>query len=424
MSQAQSENDELQEGYQEIQIGPEKLEIPEEWTVTTVGDVASRFISGGTPDSDNEDYWGGDIPWTTAAVVEGPQFEGNKDFITQEGLKNSSASVVPEGSILFGTRVNVANVGRTKKEIAISQDLTGIVLDENKVDPDFVAWHLLLNQGKIRDRYSQGSTIQGMLTADLKTLPLLSPSLPEQRRIADILSTVDEQIQQTDEIIQETKELKRGLMQDLYTRGIKDDREMQSTRIGEIPVNWDLKIIDQHAEVVSGTHVKSDLVSDDDSLTPYITGPSDFTRNGIQVSKYTDSPTSFCEIGDTLVTVKGMSCGKSTFADSSVSISRQLKAVRPGTDLDEKYLFYWIRYKEQLLYVLAQGTRQLGLSTSDLTTLPIPVPSYEEQEEIGDILSKVDKKIDQEMESKQDLEDLKRGLMEDLLTGKVRVSTD
>ncbi len=424
MSEALEQSD-LREDYKTVQLGPREIPVPGEWDVVPFNEAIELNPKYDKSDNGPFDYLPMDAVDEDKQTIE-YWTQREKDDCTTTWFKNGDtvyAKITPcteNGKIAFIDGMST-EVGSGSTEFLVFHPREGVT-DERFVYylsnlPEFRSVTISLMEGSTGRQRIPSDVFKGSLN-----IPL--PSLPEQRRIVDILSKVDEQIQQTDEIIQETKELKRGLMQDLYTRGTEDDREMRSTRIGEIPVNWDLKIIDQHAEVVSGTHVKSDLVSDDDSLTPYITGPSDFTRNGIQVSKYTDSPTSFCEIGDTLVTVKGMSCGKSTFADSSVSISRQLKAVRPGTDLDEKYLFYWIRYKEQLLYVLAQGTRQLGLSTSDLTTLPIPVPSYEEQEEIGDILSKVDKKIDQEMQSKQDLEDLKRGLMQDLLTGKVRVNTD
>jgi len=417
----------LQDGWKLETIGPVSVEIPADWDMVTLNDV-----------SDNSGQYGAN---------ESAQEFDKKEFryiritdISEKGiLKNADKQSIPidgnekyrleEGDLLF------ARTGSVGRSYLYSEDDSDVpcafagYLIRYKINSNINTEYLKqYTDSRYFDKWvnsiARSTTHANINASEYSSLDIPYPPLPEQQRIADILSTVDKQIQQTDEIIQETKELKRGLMQDLYVRGTKHDRETQSTRIGEIPVSWDLAIMDKCAEVISGTHVKSALVSDDDSLTPYITGPSDFTRTGIQVSKYTNSPSSFCEIGDTLVTVKGMSCGKSTFADSAVSISRQLKAIRPGTDLDEKYLFYWIRYKEQLLYVLAEGTRQLGLSTSDLTTLPIPVPPFEEQEEIGRILSEIDKKISQEIQTKQDLEGLKRGLMQDLLTGKVRVSTD
>jgi len=322
---------------------------------------------------------------------------------------------------LLSVRAPVGDLNVATEHCCIGRGLAAISGGES--DTQFLYYLLDSEQSRLMS-YSQGSTFDSINSGVLEKFPIQLPPLPEQRRIADILSTVDEQIQQTGETIEKAKELKRGLMQDLFSSGIGLNNATQSTRIGELPESWLLTTIDNYADVVSGTHIKSDLVSDDESQTPYITGPSDFTRLGIHVTKYTDSPASHCKEGDTLVTVKGMSCGKSTFADSRVCISRQLKAIRPKEDLDEKYFFYWIRHKEQLLYTLAEGTRQLGLSTSDLTSFSIPIPPLEEQQEIGRVLSGTDQKISQEKQSKQYFQELKRGLMQDLLTGKVRVTAD
>ncbi len=426
MSESVKQSD-IQEGYKQVQLGPKSVKIPSEWTVRKLDELTS-----------NSGNYGANI----SAVDYDPEKPryiritdiGDDGFLKDDDRKSISREdaedyYLSEGDLLFARTGATAGKSYLCREdepdAAYAGYLIRFEVDRSKVDPDFLALYV---QSKLYenwvDRITRHGAQENINASEYRSLDILYPPLSEQRRIAGILSTVDKQIQQTDEMVEKTKELKRGLMQDLYTRGTKPDRKTRSTRIGEIPINWTLATIGQYAEIISGTHVKSDLVSDDESLTPYITGPADFTRNGIQVSKYTDSPSSFCEEGDTLVTVKGMSCGKSTFADSPVSISRQLKAIRPGADLDEKYLFYWVRYKQQLLYVLAEGTRQLGLSTSDIASLPIPIPPSEEQEQIGDLLSKVDEKVSQEIQSKQHFQDLKRGLMQDLLTGTVRVNAD
>lgn len=440
MSQIQSGNNQSEEGYQEVQIGPEKLEIPEDWTVTTVSDVASRFISGGTPDSGNEDYWGGDIPWTTAAVVEGPQFEGEKDFITQEGLEDSSASLVPEGSILFGTRVNVANVGRTRKEIAISQDLTGIILDESKVDPDFATWFLLLNQSKIRDRYSQGSTIQGMLTDDLKSLPLLSPPLPQQRRIADILSTVDEQIQQTDEIFQETKSLRDSLLQDVFG-DLNSKSDQKKVQLGpfqiQIPDYWETVYLNDlnqdgypicYGVVQPGEHDESGIpllnIEDVDD-TGQIQRESIHKISADLHEQYSRSQ---LQGGEVLVSVKG-TVGNIIHLDEEIgeaNISRDLARITPTTDLDARWLKYCLSTKiyQDLIDVFSTGSTRASLNIGELRKIPIICPPVSEQERISEILSTVESEIEIERRTKQHLQNLKRGLMQDLLTGKVRVDPD
>jgi type I restriction enzyme S subunit len=438
MSQIERKINEFQEGYKEIQIGPDQLKIPEEWTVTTIEDVATRFISGGTPDSDNEEFWGGDIPWTTCAVVEGPHFDGEKDFITQEGLKNSSASLVPEGSILFGTRVNVANVGRTCKEIAISQDLTGIVLDEEKIDPDFITWYLLFNQEKIRDRYSQGSTIQGMITADLKSLPLLSPPLSEQRRIADILLTVDEKINQTDNIIGKAKELKKGLMQDLLHKGIGHEK-FKDMYIGPkrstLPLDWDVVRLGEIADIQSGsTPKRSNEEYWDGGTIPWIKS-GEFNDGIVAETEEYITEKALDETGCTVFpkgTLLIALYGKGTVSKTArlgidAATNQAIAGLLPESEaFKPRYLqYYLINSRDTLLNVTVNPSSDTGRTNiymSALRQFKVALPPLEEQEAIAERIAAVDDKISDEVAYKQHLQDLRRSLMQDLLTGKVRVN--
>ena len=208
------------EEFKEVQLGPKKIEVPEEWRIHFLKDLTEEFISGGTPDTDEEKYWNGEIPWTTCAYVEGPFFDAEKDFITQEGLEESSAKILPEDGILFGTRVNVANTAKAMKDIAISQDLTGIVTGE-EIYPDFLTWYLIHNKDRIAEQHSQGSTISGMIKSDVEKLKIPVPPLDEQREIAERLSVVDEKIRQEEEYREKLEELKKGLMQDLLTGEVR-----------------------------------------------------------------------------------------------------------------------------------------------------------------------------------------------------------
>ncbi|WP_276250565.1 restriction endonuclease subunit S [Haloarcula rara] len=446
MSQISSDSNPSREGHQIVQIGPEKLAIPKEWTVTTIDEVASRFISGGTPDSDNEDYWGGSIPWTTCAVVEGPQFDGEKDFITKKGLESSSASLVPEGSILFGTRVNVANVGRTTKEIAISQDLTGIVLDEERVDPDFVTWYLLFNQSKIRDRYSQGSTIQGMITSDLKSLPLLLPPLSEQRRIVEVLSKIEEQIQQTNKIIDRTEDIERGLLNDFIPRGISEQGKLRPSpnsnpglydevRRCKIPSGWEVSSLQELCQedvtygiVQAGPHVEDGI--------PYIkTG--DMTDGELKLEGLSRTSSEIAEDysrseireGELVIAIRatvGVVHQVPPELDGG-NLTQGTARISPDDSIDNRYLLWAIRSNvvQSLIDARTKGSTFNEITLGALRKVPIPHPtSLKEQKKITERLDSASKKLDEERSYMRELKNVKRGLMQDLLTGKVRVNPE
>lgn len=289
----------------------------------------------------------------------------------------------------------------------------------SSINPIYL-YYTIKNKEKFLEKVSEGSAIPGLSNSHLTTLDVPVPNIKEQRKIASILYNVDKAIQKTEVIIRQIKRGKRGAMQDLFTEGYYEHDEIADMKAGEIPASWELGKIKDHTELVSGAHVKSDLVSDDDSLTPYLTGPEDFDEFGFTVTKYTNEPTKFCEPNDTLVTVKGSGCGKSTFADQRACISRQLKALRPIDGLEPLYLFYFMKTKQNYLETLAEGSAIPGLSNSHLITLDIPVPSAAEQRKIAETLRGFDQQIETGNKYKSQLDLLKQGLKQDLLTGETR----
>jgi type I restriction enzyme S subunit len=193
--------------------------IPKDWKVTKLGEIALDFISGGTPSTKNAGYWDGNIPWMTSAHIEGKSVCNGMKYITEEGLNNSATKIIPKNSILVTSRVGIGKIAINLVDIAISQDLTGIVLNAKHVDVDFLYW-LLSNYTVRLKTMAQGSTIKGLLRKELEKFEIPLPSFPEQRKIAEILSTVDEAIEKVDEAIEKTERLKNGLMQELLTKGI------------------------------------------------------------------------------------------------------------------------------------------------------------------------------------------------------------
>ena len=412
MSEAISEEG-AAEGYKQVQLGPRRVEIPKGWEKAQLGDLGEYLNGYGFKSSDWSDEGRPIIRiqnLTNSAGEETNYYQGEM----------KDRYIVHEGDLLVSWSATLGVFVWDGPEALLNQHIFKVEPSE-KVSDDFL-YYLLDQNLDLLEMRVQGSTMKHIRKSTFEDTFVPLPSLPEQRRIADILSTVDEQIQQTGEIIKKTKKLKRGLIQDIFDIETVGEHSKHTSEISLEGVQK--KSLNDYVSVISGVHVKSDKVSDDETKTPYLTGPDDFDEFGFSVTKFTDDPSKFCEPGDTLVTVKGSGCGKTTFANKRASISRQLKALRPGMSIDEHYLYYWMQTKQELLSILAQGTSIPGLSTSDLTTLRIPVPSIEKQTRIGNVLSNLDTKIHQETQHKEKLKELKRGLMEDLFTGKVRVTTD
>ncbi|MBC2605629.1 restriction endonuclease subunit S [Pelagicoccus albus] len=155
-------------------------------------------------------------------------------------------------------------------------------------------------------------------------------------------------------------------------------------------MSWTISSLSEAADIVAGQHIPSDLYSDDESGTPYLTGPVDFGMRVPSVTKWTSAPKVFAEKGDVLVTVKGSGVGKSNLGIDA-AIGRQLMAIRPRlTKIDQFYLYTFIKSVEPRIHKLAQGAAIPGIVKADLADLQIPLPPLAEQKRIAGILDAAD----------------------------------
>lgn len=156
-------------------------DLPSDWLSVRLMNVAVRFISGGTPSSQRRDFWDGTIPWTTSAPIHESDLRLSKAqrLITAAGLQNSSTNLVPQGSLLVGTRVGVGKAVVNDLDVAISQDLTGVLLDGSRADAEFLAYQFKTRaiRAFVGGR-KRGTTIQGISRFDLQSIEFLLPPSP------------------------------------------------------------------------------------------------------------------------------------------------------------------------------------------------------------------------------------------------------
>jgi len=256
------------------------------------------------------------------------------------------------------------------------------------------------------------------------------PPLMEQYEIVEILSTVDEAIEKTDAIIEETRQLKKGLMQKLFTEGIGHTR-FKDTKIGRIPEEWEipkLQIICMN--VVDCPHTSPKLVEDG-----YVVVKNFNIRDGrlvLQPKFYTSEEEYYertsrlkPQAGDVLFS-REAPIGEACLVppDLPLSLGQRMMLFRVNTTLmDKRFLVYSLYARAVRNYMLAisHGVTVKHLNVADVRKLLIPKPSLQEQIQIANILEEIDGKIDNEVAYKEELELLKKGLMQVLLTGKVRV---
>lgn len=186
-----------------------------EWELLEVNDLADDFQSGGTPKTNVQEYWDGDIPWIQSSDLEtNCLFEIKvQKSISEKGLKNSSAKIIPKDSIAVVTRVGVGKLVVMRHEYATSQDF--LSLSNLKSNIEFTAYLLYrLLQKEITQL--QGTSIKGITKVELLSKKVLIPSLPEQQAIGAYFSNLDQLITSYQEKISQLETLKKKLLQDMF----------------------------------------------------------------------------------------------------------------------------------------------------------------------------------------------------------------
>lgn len=201
---------------------------PKGWKKTTLGAVLAKMEGGGTPSKNNADYWNGTIPWASVKDLSGYWLSDTIDFITPEGLKHSSSKLIPAGTIIIATRMAVGKAVRFNKDVAINQDLRALYPKE-LVDPDFLHQWLIAHEKEI-EALGSGSTVKGIRQEALKAIEICLPPMEEQRKMAAILSSVDDAIKANEALVGSSKNngvtgklriIKSGLMSDLLSGRVR-----------------------------------------------------------------------------------------------------------------------------------------------------------------------------------------------------------
>ena len=170
-----------------------EIEIPEEWQVGKIKEVTLKFGSGGTPSTSNKIFWGGNISWTKSAALTEQYIHKGERFITTKGLENSSSIIIPKNNLLVASRVSMGNLSINTIDMAISQDITGVIVNKSKILVQYLYWYLIQNIHRLIS-FSQGTTVQGFLQKDFTDFLVTVPTIFEQQKIVTTLSNVNGQI--------------------------------------------------------------------------------------------------------------------------------------------------------------------------------------------------------------------------------------
>lgn len=271
------------------------------------------------------------------------------------------------------------------------------------------------------ERITQGSSNININANNIKSLVVPLPSLSEQHKIAEILFSVDEAIEKTEAIIEQTEEVKKGLMQQLLTKGIGHEN-FKKTDIGQIPDEWEVVKMGDVIELISGQSSSINEINYERKGIAYVTGPEQWNGYHIEETKWVEKPRKIAKENSIFITVKGSGVG-TIFLGGYYAIGRDVMAIVPLENINKDYLYYLALYQARKIVYNKVGMVP-GISRGDILEFKFGLPKIDEQVRISKVLTSWDKKLTIEKNKRLKLRELKNGLMQSLLTGKVRVKVN
>jgi len=289
-------------------------------------------------------------------------------------------------------------------------------------------------------RTAVGTTVLSLRLPHFQNLEFPLPPLPEQRKIAQILETVDNAIEKTEKIIEKYKRIKQGLMQDLLTKGIDEKGNIRSEKthkfkdspLGRIPEEWEVVRLGDISKVKRGASprpIDDPIFFTEEGkgrawvrIEDVVKSNKYLTETRQYLSKLGESKSVKVDVGDFVMSICA-TVGKPIIINIPACIHDGFVVFKNlSHKVDRHFLYYLITFKEKEIAKLGQIGTQGNLNSKIVSDFTIPLPPLSEQKRIAEILTQIDQAIEKEEKYKQKLERLKKGLMEDLLTGKVRVN--
>ena len=394
--------------------------MPAAWKIQYLGEIAD-ISSGGTPRRDNADYWDGDIPWITTSQVDFCTINHADQHITQAGLANSAAKLLPAGTLLMAlygqgkTRGKVAKLGITA---ATNQACAAISIRPG-TDENYVFHFLESRYEQIRNASNGGSqdNLSGLI---VKKLPITLPSFEEQRAIASALSDMDALLAKLDQLIAKKRDIKQAAMQELL---------MGRRRLTGFSGEWNNTPISRIARIISGATPSTNIPSFWNGGINWCT-PTDITKQSGKYLTTTERKISLLGLEScsaellppgALLLCTRATIGEIKIAFEQICTNQGFKSLVCHPEFHNHFIYYALQTKKAEMTERASGSTFLEISKNDLSAIRILTPQLAEQCAIATALSDMDTEITALEARREKTRLIKQGMMQELLSGRVRL---
>lgn len=386
----------------------------EDWEQRKLGDLA-EIVGGGTPSTSKEEYWDGEIDWYAPAEIAGQIYvDSSERKITEDGYNNSSAKMLPVGTVLFTSRAGIGKVAILRKEACTNQGFQSIVPRDNELDSYFI----FSRSGELKkygETVGAGSTFVEVSGKQMANMDIMMPTtLYEQKQIGEYFEKIDHLITLHQRKCEETKKLKKYMLQKMFPQ---NGQSVPQIRFAGFTEDWEQR---KFSELYAKSSEKNDgSIGTDKNITVATMQFKEDVK--VSTAEYLKTYYTF-NLGDIAFEghqSKEFRYGRFVENDIGNGIVSHIFAVfRPIQEYDLHFWKYAINNEILMQRILSRSTKAStmmhDLVTNDFLNEPFLVPSLDEQKKIGTFLNDLDHLITLHQRKCDELQNIKKYMLQNM----------
>ncbi|MBD1933303.1 MULTISPECIES: restriction endonuclease subunit S [Cyanophyceae] len=422
-----------------LSVGHPALPTPPGWKWTKLSDVA-RLESGHTPSRRHPEYWDGEVPWIgikDAVDNHGRTINDTYQHVTELGLANSSARLLPKNTVCLSRTASIGYVTVMGRPMATSQDFVNWVCSDG-IEPQFLK-AILIAEHESLWRFASGTTHQTIYYPEVKAFHVCLPPIQEQRAIARILSSLDDKIELNQQMNRTLEAIARAIFKswfvdfdpvrakmdgsqpvgmDAATADLFPD-EFEESHLGKIPKGWKVGTIETECRLTMGQSPKSEFYNVTGDGLPFHQGVTNFGTRFPTHKTFCSVSERTANTGDILFSVRAP-VGRINVADKKIIIGRGLSAIRHNQNY-QSFLLYHLFHTFKEEDSIGTGTIYASVTRKEMQEIKLIIPLAAIVNFFDNQVKVIDKKIANNEKEARTLSRTRDILIPKLLSGKIQL---
>ncbi|MBD3280575.1 restriction endonuclease subunit S [Candidatus Dojkabacteria bacterium] len=347
-----------------------------------------KVITGRTPPTKNEDYYGNKYPFITPTdLKKSKRYIETERYLSELGFKHQEKVLLPpDSTCLVCIGATIGKICLTKEQSFTNQQINSIIPNTEKYDAKFI-YYLLSTKGEEIKKIAGGAATPIVNKSSFSNFEIEIPNLDDQNSIASILSAFDDLIENNTRRIEILEEMARLIYREWFVHFRfpgHEDVKMVDSELGKIPEGWEVRKLEELCELILGQSPKSEFYNEEGEGLPFHQGVRDFGRRFPTTTTWCTKRKRIAEEGDILFSVRAP-VGRINIANTKMVIGRGLHAIRSKAD-NQNFIYHQLKHKFREEDIMGGGTIFKSVTKKDMLNLQMLNPSQ-------DIINLFEKKV-------------------------------